>query len=48
LWLDMVFAQYCCLPRPIRRLINLEMQGENLAGFDGNRIIEEIQLQRVA
>jgi hypothetical protein len=48
LWLDMVFAQYCCLPRHIRQLINLEMQGENLAGFDGNQIIEEIQLQRMA
>jgi hypothetical protein len=48
LWLDMIFAQYCCLPRHIRQMINLEMQGENLAGFDGNQIIEEIQLQRVA
>jgi hypothetical protein len=48
LWLDMVFSQYCCLPRRIRQIINLEMQGENLAGFDGNQIIEEIQLQRVA
>jgi hypothetical protein len=48
LWLDMVFAQYCCLPGRIRQRISLEMQGENLAGFDGNKIIEEIQLQRVA
>lgn len=48
LWLDMVFVQYCCLPRSIRQTINLEMQGEYLAGFDGNQIIDEIQLQRVA
>lgn len=48
LWLDMVFAQYCCLPGRMRRAIALDMQGENLAGFDGNQIIEEIQLQRVA
>lgn len=48
LWLDVVFAQYCCLPGRIRRMINLEMQGEKLAGFDGNHVIEEIQLQRVA
>ncbi len=48
LWLDMVFAQYCCLPGRMHRTIALDMQGENLAGFDGNQIIEEIQLQRVA
>ena len=48
LWLDMVFAQYCCLPGRMRRAITLEMQGENLEGFDGNQIIEEIQLQWVA
>lgn len=48
LWLDMVFAQYCCLPGRMRRTIALNMQGENLAGFDGNQIIEEIQLQRIA
>lgn len=48
LWLDMVFAQYCCLPQRMRRTIALDMQGENLEGFDGNQIIEEILLQRVA
>ena len=48
LWLDMVFAQYCCLPRRMRRAITLDMQGENLAGYNGNQIIEEILLQRVA
>ncbi len=48
LWLDMVFAQYCCLPQRMRRAIALDMQGENLEGFDGNQIIEEILLQRVA
>ncbi|MGY6277169.1 hypothetical protein [Methylomonas sp. MgM2] len=48
LWLDMVFAQYCCLPGHVRRAISLELQGENLEGFDGNQIIEEIQMQRVA
>jgi len=48
LWLDMVFAQYCCLPQRMRRTIALDMQGEILEGFDGNRIIEEILLQRVA
>jgi hypothetical protein len=48
LWLDMVFAQYCCLPQRMRRTIALDMQGENLQGFDGNQIIEEILLQRVA
>lgn len=48
LWLDMVFAQYCCLPQRMRRAIALDMQGENLESFDGNQIIEEIMLQRVA
>ena len=48
LWLDMVFAQYCCLPQRMRRAITLDMQGENLAGYSGNQIIEEILLQRVA
>lgn len=48
LWLDIVFAQYCCLPGRMRRAITLDLQGANLAGFDGNQIIEEIQLRRVA
>jgi len=48
LWLDMVFAQHCCLPQRVRHAIILDMQGESLAGFDGNQIIEEIVLQRVA
>ncbi|MCK9620652.1 MAG: hypothetical protein M0R47_08980 [Methylobacter sp.] len=48
LWLDIVFAQYCCLPQRMRRTIALDMQGENLEGFDGNQVIEEILLQRVA
>lgn len=48
LWLDMVFAQYCCLPQHMRRAIALDMQGKNLKGFNGNQIIEEIVLQRVA
>jgi hypothetical protein len=48
LWLDMVFAQYCCLPQRMRRSIALDMQGEILEGFDGNQVIEEILLQRVA
>lgn len=47
LWLDMVFAQHCCLPQRMRRAIALDMQGESLAGFDGNQIIEEILLQRM-
>ncbi|MCK9607229.1 MAG: hypothetical protein M0R33_12375 [Methylomonas sp.] len=48
LWLDIVFAQYCCLPQRMRRAFTLDMQGEILPGFDGNQIIEEILLQRVA
>lgn len=48
LWLDMVFAQYCCLPGRIRRVIGLSMQGKNLEGYNGNQLIEEIQLQRIA
>ncbi|MGR8929883.1 MAG: hypothetical protein ACU836_04515 [Gammaproteobacteria bacterium] len=48
LWLDMVFAQYCCLPGRMRRSISLDMQGEDLEGFNGNQIIEEILLQWVA
>jgi hypothetical protein len=48
LWLDMVFAQYCCLPQRMHRSIALDMQGEILQGFDGNQVIEEILLQRVA
>ncbi|MGR9046668.1 MAG: hypothetical protein ACU83N_15370 [Gammaproteobacteria bacterium] len=47
LWLDMVFAQYCCLPARMRRAIALELQGESLVGFNGNHIIDEIQLQRM-
>ncbi|QPK63929.1 hypothetical protein IVG45_02825 [Methylomonas sp. LL1] len=48
LWLDIVFAQYCCLPQRMRQAITLDMQGKNLQGYNGNQVIEEIQLQRVA
>jgi hypothetical protein len=48
LWLDMVFAQYCCLPQRLQSALSLNLQGVNLAGFDGNQIIEEIWLQRLS
>ncbi|MGD7034372.1 hypothetical protein [Methylotuvimicrobium buryatense] len=47
LWLDMVFAQYCCLPQRMRSVVALEMQGENLSDFNGNQVIHEISLRRV-
>jgi hypothetical protein len=32
----------------MRHAISLDMQGENLADYSGNQIIEEILLKRVA
>jgi len=46
LWLDIVFAQYCCLPQRLRRAIALEMEGNCLPGFNGNQQITEIWLRR--
>jgi len=46
LWLDIVFAQYCCLPQRLRRAIALEMAGNCLPGFNGNQQITEIWLRR--
>ncbi|MDP3903010.1 MAG: hypothetical protein Q8Q40_03440, partial [Methylococcaceae bacterium] len=46
LWLDIVFAQYCCLPQRLRRAIALEMAGDCLPGFNGNQQITEIWLRR--
>ena len=47
LWLDIVFAQYCCLQKRLRQVIALEFEGENLSGFSGNQLISEIWLRRV-
>jgi len=47
LWLDLVFAQYCCLQQHIKRVIALEMQGKSLPGFNGNQLISEIFLRRI-
>jgi hypothetical protein len=47
LWLDLVFAQHCCLQQHIKQVIALEMEGETLSGFDGNQLISEIWLRRV-
>lgn len=47
LWLDIVFAQYCCLQQGLKQVIALEMEGENLTGFNGNQLIFEIWLRRV-
>ncbi|NOR71987.1 MAG: hypothetical protein GQ532_20265 [Methylomarinum sp.] len=47
LWLDFVFAQHCCLQKRLKQAIALEMEGEALAGFNGNQLISEIYLRRV-
>ncbi|SMG66158.1 conserved hypothetical protein [methanotrophic bacterial endosymbiont of Bathymodiolus sp.] len=47
LWLDLVFAQYCCLQQQIKQVITLELQGKTLTGFSGNQLISEIFLRRI-
>ncbi len=47
LWLDIVFAQHCCLKKHVKQLIALELQGDVLVDYDGNQLISEIYLRRV-
>lgn len=47
LWLDIVFAQHCCLQKRVKQLIALELQGDLLVDYDGNQLISEIYLRRV-
>ena len=47
LWLDIVFAQHCCLQKRFKQLIALDLEGENLTDYNGNQLISEIYLRRV-
>jgi len=47
LWLDMVFAQYCCLQQRFKQTLDIDMDGEALPDFNGNQLITEIWLRRV-
>ncbi len=47
LWLDIVFAQYCCLQQRFKQTLEIEMDGQALPDFNGNQLITEIWLRRV-
>ncbi|WP_340120951.1 hypothetical protein [Methylobacter svalbardensis] len=47
LWLDSVFAQYCCLQQRFKQTLDIEMDGQALPDFNGNQLITEIWLRRV-
>ncbi len=47
LWLDIVFAQYCSLQQRYKQTLEIEMEGQELPGFNGNQLITEIWLRRV-
>lgn len=47
LWLDLVFAQHCCLQKNIKQVIAMDLEGGTLPEFNGNQLISEIHLQRV-
>ena len=47
LWLDIVFAQYCCLQQRFKQTLEIEMDGQVLPDFNGNQLITEIWLRRV-
>ncbi len=47
LWLDIVFAQYCCLQQRFKAVIELELEGDKLQDYDGNQLVTEIFLRRV-
>jgi hypothetical protein len=47
LWLDIVFAQYCCLQQRFKQTLEIEMEGSALPDFNGNQLITEIWLRRV-
>lgn len=47
LWLDIVFAQYCCLQQRFKQTLEIEMEGQALPDFNGNQLITEIWLRRV-
>ena len=47
LWLDIVFAQYCCLQQRFKQTLEIEMDGQAPPDFDGNQLITEIWLRRV-
>ncbi len=46
LWLDIVFAQYCCLQQRFKQALDIEMEGQDLPDFNGNQLITEIWLRR--
>lgn len=47
LWLDIVFAQYCCLQQRFKQTLEIGMDGQALPDFNGNQLITEIWLRRV-
>lgn len=47
LWLDMIFAQYCCLEQRFKQALEIEMEGQTLEDFNGNQLITEIYLRRI-
>ncbi len=47
LWLDIVFAKYCCSQQRFKQTLEIEMDGQALLDFDGNQLITEIWLRRV-
>ena len=47
LWLDIVFAQYCCLQQRFKQTLEIEMDGQAPPDFDGNQLITEIWLRRI-
>ncbi len=47
LWLDIVFAQHCCLQQRFKQLIALDLEGDSLQDYDGNQSISEIYIRRI-
>jgi len=47
LWLDIVFAKYCCTQQRFKQTLEIEMDGQALPDFNGNQLITEIWLRRV-
>jgi hypothetical protein len=47
LWLDIVFAKYCCMQQRFKQTLDIEMEGQDLPDFNGNQLITEIWLRRV-
>jgi len=47
LWLDIVFAKYCCMQQRFKQTLDIKMDGQDLPNFNGNQLITEIWLRRV-